>query len=103
MKYGYKQFKWITPLPILHCLVQKRFKVEKYQMSVEEANRIANFNAGRMLEFHNNGIYKLDDDTLAFWKDKESIKMFSEYFTDSFADTLIKMNDYGSGYSSYSG
>lgn len=99
MKYGYKQFKMDntvvedTPFIIGNT---KAFQGRKYQMSVEEANRIANFNAGRMLEYHNNGIYKLDDDTLAFWKDKESIKMFSEYFTDSFADTLIKMNDYGS-------
>jgi hypothetical protein len=99
MKYGYKQFKMDntvvedTPFIIGNT---KAFKGRKYQMSVEEANRIARFNAARMLEYHNNGIYKLDDAALEFWKDKASINMFSEYFTDSFADTLIKMNDYGS-------
>ena len=102
MRWGWGQFK--TSEEVQRAMKEgvpfligntKSFAGRKYAMSVTEANRIARFNAARMLEANTQGLVKLDEQQLKFWTDKSNIDLFSEYVTDSFSDSLIKMNEYG--------
>lgn len=68
----------------------------RYRMSVDEANRIYRFNKQRLLDSVAKGEVKLDDELIEFLQSDVNDKLFSEYFTDSVADTFIKLNGYGS-------
>lgn len=72
----------------------KAFKGRKYDMSIVEANRVARFNTQRILKLNETGKF-LDPKDVALLQEKATMNLFSEYFTDSMADTLIKMNEYG--------
>jgi len=72
----------------------RAFKGRKYDMSIVEANRVARFNTQRILKLNETGKF-LDPKEVALLQDKATMNLFSEYFTDSMADTLIKMNEYG--------
>jgi uncharacterized protein (UPF0297 family) len=74
----------------------KTFAGRKYEMSVAEANRISRFNTQRLLEAADDGLITLTADERALITNRLTENLFSEYFTDSFADTLIKMDSYGS-------
>ncbi len=74
----------------------KTFAGRKYRMSVAEANRISRFNIQRVIDGAESGLYKLEADDIALLKDRVTQNLFSEYYTDSFADSLLKMNTYGS-------
>lgn len=73
------------------------FKGRKYEMTVEEANRVARFNTQRVLEANAAAATPfLKEEQVALLQDKATQNLFSEYFTDSMADTMLKMNQYGS-------
>ncbi len=73
------------------------FKKRKYDMSIQEANRVSRFNAQRLLEDNKKATTKfLSDAEVELLQDRATMNLFSEYITDSIADTLVKMNVYGS-------
>lgn len=74
----------------------KVFSSRKYNMSIAEANLLSKDNAKLMLSMNDSGMIKMTPEELSWWGDKANLDLFSEYFTDSFADGLIKMNAYGS-------
>jgi hypothetical protein len=73
------------------------FKGRKYDLPVLEANRVARFNTQRVLEANAAAATPfLNASEIAMLQDKATQNLFSEYFTDSMADTMLKMNEYGS-------
>ena len=73
------------------------FKKRKYDMTIQEANRVARFNAQRLLKRNADAPTKfLTEAEELLLKDRATLDLFSEYFTDSVEDTLLKMNEYGS-------
>ena len=98
LKYAYNQV-FGSPYDATDSAVlignTRTFKGRKYEMTVAEANRIAKFNTQRVLEAHAAKPF-LNADDLARIQDRATQNLFGEYFTDSFQDTLINMNKYGS-------
>lgn len=98
-RYAYNKYKTDNPIdPDGTYLMgnSKAFQGRKYNMTASEANMLAQYNAQKMVDYYTanpDKITKLNE--LDYWTKKSNVQLFSEYFTDSFADTLLKMNEYG--------